>query len=214
MPARNDPGAAEQLRAAGVSGAEHCGLSAGQYARHSRAQSPESEVPRRRLPRPSATTAEHTRGTDVAHQFAGQPQCAADDGRGRDDRRSPEARRRRDQRVTVQRPRARAGGTQLARGGVTRLGGTGSRTTRGRREGRRCRRWRDHEGLRHVDPQSRRHAITHRRSGAGAALGGVRTPESASVHPHRRPCGVLSADRLHERALARTVAVRRSPVPV
>ena len=42
-----------------------------------------------------------------------------------------------------------------------------------------------------------------------ADLGGLRPAEAAGVHPHRRSAGVLPADRLQERALARAGAVPR-----
>ena len=44
-------------------------------------------------------------------------------------------------------------------------------------------------------------------------LGRVRAARHSGVHPHRRPAGILQADRLHERALARAFAVRGPAIP-
>ena len=59
--------------------------------------------------------------------------------------------------------------------------------------------------------QARWLAIEGRRSRARSAVGRVRAARRAGVHPHRRAAGVLPAAGQQERALARAVAVRRSP---
>ena len=107
-------------------------------------------------------------------------------------------------------PRSRARGHQLPERG-TRLGAEGGRAARGRRRRRRGGRGRDRKGLRAVDPQAGWLAAQARRPRARSHLGRVRAAQASGVHPHGRSAGVLPADRLHQRALARAVAVPRAP---
>ena len=90
------------------------------------------------------------------------------------------------------------------------MGREGGRAARGRRQGRRGRARRDLEGARPALPQGRRHAPEARRPRARSGVGGVRPARHPGAHPHRRAAGVLRADRLPERALARAGAVSRS----
>ena len=157
-------------------------------------------------------------GLDDARRGARQPQ-RPDDGRRPTTCRASGSRRRSRTINGVAddegpRPRARRHQLPERRAG---LGGEGGRAARGGRRGGRGRRRRDRQrasACRSKKPDGSR--LKHRRSRARSDLGRVRAAQASGVHPHRRSAGVLPADRLHERALARagavpaTAAIRRT----
>ncbi|CAA9337517.1 MAG: hypothetical protein AVDCRST_MAG11-2797, partial [uncultured Gemmatimonadaceae bacterium] len=200
-------GPAADVPGARAPGAEHPGLPPPLDARRARAPRAESALPRDRLPRPPAAARRLGGAAGAARRGARPAERAAHGRRQQPVRRRAAAHRGRRPGVGRHaRPRARARGRRLPGRGA-RVGGEGGGAARGRRgRGRRGRR-RDLQGARALHQEGRRQPAAHRRPGARPGVGRLRAAPAPGVHPHRRPAGVLAADRLPQRAVARARAL-------
>ncbi|CAA9478390.1 MAG: hypothetical protein AVDCRST_MAG39-11, partial [uncultured Sphingomonadaceae bacterium] len=210
--ARHHRGAAEPLPGARAAGAEHPRLPPALHAGDDGAPGAARQVSGDRLPRPPGRD-RHARGAGEAGGVDGQPEPRHDGGREQHERRGAQAHHGGDPRLAGgTRARARPHRDRLPqrRAGV---GGEGHRAAGGRRRRGRRGRGRDRQGARALDQEGRRLATEDRRSGARPGVGGVRAAQAPGVHPHRRPAGVLAADRQLERAVARAGAVPRPALP-
>ncbi len=203
--ARSDSPASRRRARTRVQAADDPRVQAEVAAGHAAASGAAREIPGHRHPQPSADA-------DLARRV--RPRDERDGGEQPPDPRQPERLVRRPsapgrrcaQGQQVQGPHGPVRQHQLRRPGRPRLRREGGQAARRRPQGRGDGA-EDLQGPRHVRHEGERRAPAGRRSGAGCGLGDLRAAQRAGADPHRRAAGLLRAARLHQRALARAVAL-------